>query len=147
MQIPLFNTVLSWILKKRKYQIDMFIDYPIETQKEVLFNILNSAKDTELGKKYGFDTKFAYNLIRLLLEGAELLETKQITFPLKERKLLRDIRNGKYSRDEVFKLAKEYEDKMREIKLQIDRFKSDYNKANQLLIEILSSTFFKEVIR
>ena len=56
MQIPLFNTVLSWILKKRKYQIDMFIDYPIETQKEVLFNILNSARHTELGIKYSFDT-------------------------------------------------------------------------------------------
>ena len=56
MQIPLFNTVLSWILKKRKYQIDLFIDHPIETQEEVLFNLLNKAQNTELGVKYGFDS-------------------------------------------------------------------------------------------
>ena len=56
MQIPLFNTVLSWILKKRKYQIDMFIEHPIEMQKEVLFNLLNKAQNTLLGKKYGFST-------------------------------------------------------------------------------------------
>ena len=62
MQIPLFNTVLSWILKKRIYQIDMFIDYPIETQKEVLFNILNSARHTELGIKYGFDDIDTYEI-------------------------------------------------------------------------------------
>lgn len=54
MQIPLFNTVLSWILKKRKYQIDMFINYPIEVQNEVLFDLISDAKNTELGKKYDF---------------------------------------------------------------------------------------------
>ena len=56
MQIPLFNTVLSWILKKRKYQIDLFIDHPIETQEEVLFNLLNKAQSTQFGVKYGFDS-------------------------------------------------------------------------------------------
>jgi len=54
MQIPLFNTVLSWFLKKRKYQIDMFIDHPIEIQKEVLYNLLSEAKNTEIGKKFRF---------------------------------------------------------------------------------------------
>jgi len=54
MQIPLFNTVLSWILKKRKYQIDMFMSFPIDTQKEVLFNLLNKAQFTEIGMKYNF---------------------------------------------------------------------------------------------
>jgi len=56
MQIPLFNTVLSWFLKKRKYQIDMFIDHPIEIQKEVLYNLISEAKNTEIGKKYSFDS-------------------------------------------------------------------------------------------
>ncbi|MBN4048354.1 GH3 auxin-responsive promoter family protein [Flavobacteriaceae bacterium AH-315-O20] len=54
MQIPLFNTVLSWILKKRKYQMDMFIEYPIEVQNEVLFELLSDAKKTRLGELYGF---------------------------------------------------------------------------------------------
>lgn len=54
MQIPLFNTVLSWILKKRKYQMDMFIEYPIEVQNEVLFELLSDAKHTKLGELYKF---------------------------------------------------------------------------------------------
>jgi hypothetical protein len=60
MQIPLFNTVLSWILKKRKYQMDMFIKYPIDTQSEVLYNLLSSAKNTELGKLYDFHSIKSY---------------------------------------------------------------------------------------
>jgi len=54
MQIPLFNTVLSWILKKRKYQMDMFIEYPIEVQNEVLFELLSDAKSSKLGVQYDF---------------------------------------------------------------------------------------------
>jgi len=56
MQIPLFNTVLSWFLKKRKYQIDMFVENPIEVQNEVLYDLLSAAKNTETGKKYKFDS-------------------------------------------------------------------------------------------
>ncbi len=54
MQFPLFHTVLSWILKKRKDQIDMFVDYPNEVQNEVLFKLLSAAQFTEIGKKYDF---------------------------------------------------------------------------------------------
>lgn len=54
MQIPLFNTVLSWILKKRKYQVDMFLKHPIEVQNEVLYELLLEAKSTYIGKKYDF---------------------------------------------------------------------------------------------
>jgi len=54
MQIPLFNTVLSWILKKRKYQVDMFLKHPVEVQNEVLYELLSEAKNTYVGKKYGF---------------------------------------------------------------------------------------------
>ncbi len=54
MQFPLFHTVLSWILKKRKDQIDMFVDYPDEVQNEVLFKLLSAAQYTEIGKKYDF---------------------------------------------------------------------------------------------
>ncbi len=60
MQIPLFNTVISWILKKRKYQIDMFVNHPIEVQNEVLFDLISDAKNTELGKKYDFSSIKSY---------------------------------------------------------------------------------------
>jgi hypothetical protein len=63
----------------------------------------------ELVTKYGYDTKFASHLIRLIVEGIELLSTGDLIFPLKEAPLLKDIRQGKYSMDDVLKMAEEYE--------------------------------------
>lgn len=59
----------------------------------------------ELVSKYGYDTKFASHLIRLLKEGQELLATADLRFPLYSKDLLREIRAGKYSMDEVMSLA------------------------------------------
>jgi hypothetical protein len=54
MPIPLVNSVVSWFLKKRIHQIEFFSKYPNEVQHELLFNLLQSAKNTALGKKYEF---------------------------------------------------------------------------------------------
>ena len=54
MPIPLVNSVVSWFLKKRIHQIEFFLKYPIEVQNELLFGLLQKAKYTEIGKKYGF---------------------------------------------------------------------------------------------
>jgi len=53
---------------------------------------------------YGFDTKFAQHLIRLLIEGVEFLKYGELRFPLIQKDLLLDIRNGKMVIEEVFKL-------------------------------------------
>jgi len=45
---------MSWFLKKRIHEIELFKKYPIEVQNETLMNLLNSAKNTEFGKKYDF---------------------------------------------------------------------------------------------
>ncbi len=78
MQIPLFNTVLSWILKKRKYQVDMFLHHPIEVQNEVLYELLSEAKDSHIGLKYSFKNirsykSFAKNVPILQYESIEPL--------------------------------------------------------------------------
>ncbi len=54
MSISLFHSIASWALKKRITQIELFLKYPNETQQEVLFKLLNTAKNTEIGKKYNF---------------------------------------------------------------------------------------------
>lgn len=54
MAFSFLNTVMSWFLKKRIHQIELFKKYPIEVQNETLMNLLNSAKNTEFGKKYEF---------------------------------------------------------------------------------------------
>jgi hypothetical protein len=56
MPIPLFNSILSWFLKKRIHQIELFLKYPNEVQSEVLRKLLSAARNTEIGKKYGFES-------------------------------------------------------------------------------------------
>jgi len=55
--------------------------------------------------KYGFDVKFASNLIQLLMEGIELMETGRIQFPLAYADKILDIKAGKYAADEIMKWA------------------------------------------
>ena len=54
MSFSFLNTVMSWFLKKRMHQIELFMKYPIEVQSETLNNLLYSAHKTEFGKKYEF---------------------------------------------------------------------------------------------
>ena len=56
MVFSFLNTVMSWFLKKRIHQIDLFRKYPIEVQNENLLSIIKSAKNTEFGKNYEFST-------------------------------------------------------------------------------------------
>ena len=64
MPIPLFNSIASWLLKKRYHQIELFLKYPEEVQQEVLFQLLELAKDTELGRTYGFESIKSYETFR-----------------------------------------------------------------------------------
>lgn len=56
MPIPLVNSIASWFLKKRFHQIELFLKYPNEVQNELLFQLLSTAKDTEIGRKHEFST-------------------------------------------------------------------------------------------
>ena len=60
MPIPLVNSIASWFLKKRFHQIELFLKYPNEVQNELLFSLLDIAKDTEIGRKYDFASIKSY---------------------------------------------------------------------------------------
>jgi len=64
MPIPLFNSIASWLLKKRFHQIELFLKYPAEVQEEVLHQLIHFARDTEIGKQYNFHEIKNYNLFR-----------------------------------------------------------------------------------
>lgn len=53
--MSIFNAVASWFLKKRIYQIEMFMKHPEETQMEVLHRLVLTAEDTIWGKSHGFN--------------------------------------------------------------------------------------------
>lgn len=49
-----FNTLFSWLIKKRIHQIDLFKKYPLEVQNEVFTRLISTAIYTE----FGFNNNF-----------------------------------------------------------------------------------------
>ncbi|HZJ18929.1 MAG TPA: GH3 auxin-responsive promoter family protein, partial [Pricia sp.] len=64
MPIPIVNSIASWLLKKRFHQIELFLKYPAEVQEEVLQQLLEIAEETEIGRKYEFDSIANYTTFR-----------------------------------------------------------------------------------
>jgi len=67
MAFQIINSIISWFLKKRKHQIELFLKYPKDVQEELLLKLINSAKNTAIGKEYGFSeiknyTQFSTNI-------------------------------------------------------------------------------------
>jgi hypothetical protein len=56
----LINSILTWVMKKRIHQIELFMKYPYDVQDELLKKLLQSAKGTEFGRKYDFDSINSY---------------------------------------------------------------------------------------
>ncbi|UCG27295.1 MAG: GH3 auxin-responsive promoter family protein [Bacteroidales bacterium] len=54
--MPILPSIIAWLNAKRRHRIDRFRKYPFEVQKQVLFKLLDRAKDTEWGRKYDFPT-------------------------------------------------------------------------------------------
>ncbi len=48
------NSVVSWLMKKRIHQIELFLKYPCDVQAELLKKLLTTAKDTEWGRNYDY---------------------------------------------------------------------------------------------
>ena len=64
MPIPLFNSIASWILKKRIHQMELFMKYPNEVQNELLHELIKTASKTKIGKLYDFKTIKSYNIFK-----------------------------------------------------------------------------------
>ncbi|MDO9275720.1 MAG: GH3 auxin-responsive promoter family protein [Lutibacter sp.] len=60
MPYPIVNSIISWFLKKRKHQMELFLKYPIDVQEELLHKLVEKAQDTEIGKKYHFSSIGTY---------------------------------------------------------------------------------------
>jgi hypothetical protein len=48
------NSLVSWFIKKRLHQIDLFIRYPIEVQHELFNKLIEYGKQTEWGNTFGY---------------------------------------------------------------------------------------------
>lgn len=52
--MALINAVVSWLMKKRIHQIELFMKYPHEVQQEWLRKLLAAARSTEWGRMYDY---------------------------------------------------------------------------------------------
>lgn len=66
----------------------------------------------ELVEKFGYDTKYAMQALRLGYQGIEYLETGKLQLPMREEiaSYLRDVRNGKYLEEAVVQRCADLED-------------------------------------
>ncbi|WP_226389786.1 GH3 auxin-responsive promoter family protein [Penaeicola halotolerans] len=52
--MEILNSLMTWIMKKRIHQIELFMKYPSDVQQELHRKLLSTAQDTEFGRKYAF---------------------------------------------------------------------------------------------
>ena len=84
-----------------------FAGYLVSQRERMLGLRSQRTNRPELVNVYGFDTKFAYHMVRLGLQGVELLTTGRITLPMPEphRTWLRQLRHGEHTKTEALERA------------------------------------------
>lgn len=50
------NSLMTWVMKKRIHEVELFLKYPLEVQDELMKRHLSRAKHTEFGKKFDFQS-------------------------------------------------------------------------------------------
>lgn len=117
-----------------------FLGY-MQAQREQMLG-LRGKKHTnrpELVAIHGFDTKFAYHMVRLGLQGVELLTTGRATLPMPEpdRTWLRELREGQHTMSEAIERASDLEAQLLTLRDSSDLPKQpDYDRANKWLIGV-----------
>jgi hypothetical protein len=114
-----------------------FLGY-LRAQRDRLLGVRGGAHTNrpELVAIHGFDTKYAMHMVRLGVQGVELMETGRITLPIPEPWLtwLRDLRHGRHSRQEALDAAADLETRLEKLADRADLPpEADHDAANAWL--------------
>lgn len=52
--MPIVNSIVSWLIKQRIHQIELFLKYPVEVQEDWRKKLIQKAKDTEWGRQFDY---------------------------------------------------------------------------------------------
>jgi predicted nucleotidyltransferase len=137
---------------KEDFEKEIFMDislrhYPLRDFKNIYAEMNNVLRDYDKlnhrnSKKDELHlNKHAMHLIRLLIMGTEILQGKGVhTYREKEKDLLLDIRNSKYSYEEIFEMVDKYD---AEFKYASENTvlpdEPSYEKVRELVMEINKS--------
>jgi hypothetical protein len=84
----LINSILTWVMKKRIHQMELFMKYPHEVQDEIFKKLIQTARTTEFGVQYDFSSIQTYDQFRSRVP----IHTYEKLFPSIER-LMRGEQN------------------------------------------------------
>ncbi len=84
----ILNSILTWVMKKRIHDIELFMKYPHEVQTELLPHLIHKGRKTEFGIEHGFGDIQSYEQYR---ERVPIQSYEQM-FPLIQR-LMRGEQN------------------------------------------------------
>lgn len=91
-----------------KKAFDPFMGYMHQQHKRLLGTLgQKNVTRPELIERYGFDTKYAGHIIRLGLQGIELMRTGRLELPMEQtaRDLVVAVRTGEYSLQDISKMV------------------------------------------
>jgi predicted nucleotidyltransferase len=116
-----------------------FLGY-MRSQRDAMTGMRNKRTNRpELVHTHGYDTKFAYHMIRLGMLGIELMQTGRMVLPMSggERATLMEIRAGKITKDEVLDYSRQLEGVLeRAIETTDLAAHPNIRRINELLIEL-----------
>lgn len=116
-----------------------FVGY-LRSQRDRLLGLKSQRTNRpELVNTYGFDVKFAAHMVRLGVQGVELLKTGRITLPMPEpwRTYLRDMRQGRVEKQEALDQASDLENHL--LRLAVTSplpERPDHDVVNRWLTEV-----------
>ncbi len=54
--MAILHSIMSWVMKQRLHQIELFMKYPHEVQQDWFRKLISAAKDTEFGRMYDYNS-------------------------------------------------------------------------------------------
>lgn len=107
-------------------------------------NVKNKApvgKRVELVKKFGYDVKFAYHIVRLLNECEDILMTQDLDLE-KSREMLKAVRNGEWTIEELEEWSKKKTNELDTLYINSTlRHSPDYDQLKRVLLMCLESKY------
>jgi hypothetical protein len=130
---------MDLISRESKYRQELDYFHQYQNWKKT-----RNPKRAILEKKYGYDSKFVMQAIRLMRCGEEALKTGHIKVKRDDREELLAIRNGAWTYDQVIEYSEKMEVKLKELYITSPLRKTpDINKIQEVYINIIENYIFK----
>jgi len=105
-------------------------------------------KRAELERKYGFDTKHGRHLVRLMIQGREILLTGKLTVDVGGSVEIKKVSNGEWGYDYLVKWAEDFDSELEEI-YQSKKYavpsKSNRKKIEGIIEDMLEERFRQSI--